>query len=188
MAVSRSPLSMFPKTIGEWKVINEQTIDSSSMAVLLVDDYLLRTYYNDKGNQYINLYIGYFQNQSDGKQIHSPRQCLPGAGYNMIEKQKIYHLALPGDPVRYAPVNLFVMKKGDEIGLYLWWYQGRGRTYASEYMNKYYQILDIITRKRSDGSLIRVDMKVQKDTKDNLKEMTRFISQLMPVLPQYIPD
>ena len=58
---NRRSLKEFPKVIGQWKAINEQQIDEGSMAVLLVDDYIMRTYENKKGET-ISLYIGYFKN------------------------------------------------------------------------------------------------------------------------------
>ncbi len=187
VSVSRFPLKSFPQVLGDWKTVGEHTIDGSSMAVLLVDDYIVRTYYNEKEKQSIGLYIGYFQDQREGKQIHSPRQCLPGAGYE-IERKEINQLVIPGEPVRKVSINLFVMRKGDERRLYLWWYQGRGRMYASEFLNKYYQILDIVTRRRSDGALVRLDMQVQDDVDDTLQKMIRFISQVLPIASQFIPE
>lgn len=155
----RRPLKEFPKILGSWETINEQKIDENSMAVLLVDDYIMRTYRNKKGET-IGLYIGYFENQREGKQVHSPRQCLSGAGWNIIEHRE-YPLSLPGHTSSKVPINLPLMGKGVQKQLYLWWYQGRSRIYANEYMNKLYLIWDAMTKRRTDGSLVRVNMPVR---------------------------
>ncbi len=185
--VHRISLDRFPTSLSGWRMIDEETIENSSMAVLLVDDYFMRTYVNEERNRAVNLYVGYFQHQREGKQVHSPRQCLPGAGF-VIERKAIHNLELPGEPERKAPINLLVMRKGDERRVYLWWYQGRGRIYASEYLNKYYQIMDIILRRRSDGALVRVDMNVEQNIDKTLEELLGFIEMILPLLPHYIPE
>ena len=80
---NRLPLKEFPETLGSWKTVAEDQISESIMAVLKVDDYVSRTYLNEK-NESLGFYIGYFNNQREGKQVHSPRQCLPGAGWSII--------------------------------------------------------------------------------------------------------
>jgi EpsI family protein len=130
LPVSRADLELFPNSLGEWQSIDEQTIDERSMNVLLVDDYIMRSYYNKKSHKIINLYIGYFKNQREGKQIHSPRQCLPGAGFT-LERKGIIEIVMDNENTEKVPVNLFIMRKGNERQVFLWWYQGRGRIYAS---------------------------------------------------------
>ena len=129
--LTRRPLSEFPKVIGDWRAINENKIDEGSMAVLQVDDYMMRTYTN-KQEETIGLYIGYFEVQREGKGVHSPRQCLPGEGWEVI-KYIEYQLCLKGHNPAVVPINLHLMGKGNQRQLYLWWYQGRGRIYANEY-------------------------------------------------------
>ena len=58
--LTRSPLKELPKIIGDWRAINENKIGEGSMAVLQVDDYIMRTYANKQGET-TGLYIGYFE-------------------------------------------------------------------------------------------------------------------------------
>ena len=187
ISVRRTSLELLPKSLGGWQVIDEQTIDNTSMAVLMVDDYIMRSYFNNQNNQIIKLYIGYFKSQREGKQIHSPRQCLPGAGY-LVEGTEVHQLRLHNDSHRTVPVNLYIMRRGNDRQLFLWWYQGRGRIYASEYLNKYYQVIDAIKSRRTDGALIRVEMHVEHDTDITKNTLIDFVQYLIPLLHQYIPD
>ena len=184
--LSRRPLSDFPKALGDWRAINENKIDEGSMAVLQVDDYIMRTYANTNGET-IGLYIGYFKVQREGKGIHSPRQCLPGAGWNII-KHSEYQLSMKGHNPAIVPINIHLMGKGNQRQIYLWWYQGRGRIYANEYMNKLYLIWDAITKRRTDGALVRVNMAVNFDLDQTLKAETAFIDLFAPLLSKYIPN
>ncbi len=184
--IPRRALKEFPKVIGDWKAVDEQVIDDASMAVLLVDDYIMRTYANSDGEA-VGLYIGYFKNQREGKQVHSPRQCLPGAGWRIAER-KVYPLELANHNPANALVNYFLMEYGDRKQLYLWWYHGRGRIYANEYLNKIYLIWDAITMRRTDGALVRINMAVGSGVGDTLDKELDFIDSLTPILSEYIPE
>ena len=131
--------------------------------------------------------IGFFEVQREGKGVHSPRQCLPGAGWNII-KHSEYQLQLKDHNPAVVPINLHLMGKGNQRQLYLWWYYGRGRIYANEYMNKLYLIWDAITKRRTDGALVRVNMVVNSDLDQTLKAETGFINLITPILSRYIPN
>jgi EpsI family protein len=156
------------------------------MAVLQVDDYLMRTYIN-KAGQVINLYIGYFGDQREGKRIHSPRQCLPGAGWTPSQAS-IRRLSLEDHDSIILPVNEYLMGKGGEEAIYLFWYQGRGRTYASEYLNKLYLVWDAMTRNRTDGALVRISMSVTDSPDRTMESLNEFIRNSFSVLPQFVPE
>lgn len=182
----RKSLAEFPKDLGDWTTISDQKIDKESMRVLQVDDYFMRNYRNSKG-EIIGLYIGYFKSQREGKGIHSPRQCLPGAGWVPVNIA-IHNLKIPGHNPTNAEVNKYIMGKGLDRQLYLFWYHGRGRIYASEYWNKIYLIRDGLTKKRTDGALIRVNNTVTRNPEDSLKTQSEFIKLFFPLLKDYIPN
>lgn len=184
--IPRRPLKEFPIAIGDWKVIDEHIITEAPMAVLQVDDYIMWQYVNKKG-EIIGLYLGYFKNQREGKQVHSPRQCLPGAGWYIVKSSEFF-LTLKGQNVEKATINLYVMGKGDQRQLYLWWYQGRSRIYANEFLNKLYLIWDAMTKNRTDGALVRVNMPVNPDLDGALKTEIDFINLFLPLLQEYIPE
>ena len=184
--LERRPLSEFPKMIGEWRAFSEENIDEGSMRVLQVDDYLMRHYVNPRG-EVVGLYVGYFKNQREGKQVHSPRQCLPGAGWHVLESKEHFLSVKQRDPEK-VPINVYVMGKGEQRQLYLWWYQGRGRIYANEYLNKLYLIWDAMTMNRTDGALVRVNMAMNPDFQSALKSEVSFVKLFMPHLHEYIPE
>jgi len=186
ISLHRKSLAEFPKELGDWAVVSEHKIEGRSMEILQVDDYITRDYRNSKG-EVIGLYIGYFKSQREGKGIHSPRQCLPGAGWVPVNTA-VYRMAVPGHNPGTVPVNKFVMGKGLDRQLYLFWYHGRGRIYASEYWNKVYLIWDGLTKKRTDGALVRVNNLVVGNTEDALNTQSDFIQLFLPLLKEYIPD
>jgi EpsI family protein len=186
VSLPRKSLAEFPKSLGDWTVFSDQQLDKQSMEILQVDDYFMRNYRNSNGDV-IGVYVGYFKSQREGKGIHSPRQCLPGAGWNPVSTA-VHRMAAPGHNPETVSVNKFVMGKGLNRQLYLFWYNGRGRIYASEYWNKIYLIWDGLTRKRTDGALVRVNNPVIGNAEDALEAQSDFIRLFLPLLREYIPD
>ncbi len=186
VSLPRKSLAEFPKSLGDWTAIHEQKIDDQSMRILNVDDYMMRSYRNSNG-EIIGLYIGYFKSQREGKGVHSPRQCLPGAGWIPVDTA-VYQMKVNGRHPETVPVNKFVVGKGLDRQLYLFWYQGRGRIYASEYWNKIYLIWDSLAKKRTDGALIRIHNSVDENIDKALKMQSEFVELFFSQLNQYIPD
>ncbi|MGZ6434675.1 MAG: exosortase C-terminal domain/associated protein EpsI [Pseudobdellovibrionaceae bacterium] len=186
ISLPRKSLAEFPMQLGDWAAISEQKIEGRSMDILQVDDYFMRNYRNSNGDV-IGLYVGYFKSQREGKGIHSPRQCLPGSGWVPVNTS-VYYMPVSSHNSEAVPVNKFIMGKGLDRQLYLFWYHGRGRVYASEYWNKIYLIWDGLTKKRTDGALVRVNTPVIGDTEDALKTQSDFIMLFLPLLKEYIPD
>jgi EpsI family protein len=186
VSLPRKSLSEFPKILGDWTIVGEQQIDDKTMKILQVDDYIVRNYRNSRG-EIVGLYVGYWKSQREGKGIHSPRQCLPGSGWVPIDIS-VYKVSVKDHNPNSVPVNKFVMGKGLDRHLYLFWYQGRNRIYASEYWNRIYLIWDAITQKRTDGALLRLDNVVTRSPDDSLKTQVEFIQLISPILKEYIAD
>ena len=109
------------------------------------------THTNDAG-QPVSLYIGYYASQRQGDTIHSPQNCLPGAGWQPIEGGPAPLDVASGRIV----VNRYVIQKGSERQVVLYWYQGRGRVVANEFANRFWLMFDAAVRHRSNGALVRV--------------------------------
>ena len=182
----RQALQSFPFQVGDWTG-TDVPIDKDALQVLGPGDFLLRVFTNsDKRVPYIDLFIAYFKSQRAGDTIHSPKNCLPGAGWAPVESTRI---KLSVDGRSPFPVNRYVIAKGDSRQLVLYWYWAHDRGVASEYWAKYYLVADSIKMNRSDGSLVRVTTPLQKgETADAAEQrLLPFVTDVMPLLQNYIP-
>lgn len=182
----RLPLQSFPREIGKWTG-NDITIDPDSLQVLGAGDFLLRVYSDPQQHSpYIDLFIAYFPTQSANDTMHSPKNCLPGAGWAPIESSRIT-LQVP----RHVPfpVNRFVIAKGDSKQVVLYWYWAHDRGVASEYWAKYYLVADSIRMNRSDGSLVRVTTPLLPGESPDAAQqrLLPFVGVVVPKLQTYIP-
>ena len=181
----RSGLISFPRSIGQWQSSDLQT--SSEMAELLgPGDFLLRDYFNPGQRTAANLFIAYFPSQRTGDTIHSPKNCLPGAGWIPAETSRIW-IDLQG--ANRIEGNRILVIKGAERALVLYWYQAHGRVTPSEYKAKFYLVADAIRMNRSDGALVRIIKFMQngESVRDAETTAIEFAQLVSPLLDSYIP-
>ena len=79
----QKPLSTFPMKIGDWDGHKDRFSDQV-LSIVGVDDYLLANYAAPEG-RLVGLYVGYYESQRKGDLIHSPKNCMPGGGWNITE-------------------------------------------------------------------------------------------------------
>jgi EpsI family protein len=178
----------FQDQIGPWKGGPHQPFDPKILDVLRVDDYLNRTYYDQNGS-WISLYIGYFRDQMSGETIHSPRNCMPGSGWNFTQTRPVTLTATGKYPLKIKAFRSILVSGEDRLLTY-YWYQSRGRFLTSEYWHKIYLVLDAIRYNRTDGSLVRVlaPLPKQGNFEEIEAQMQDFIIEFTPSLQyEYFP-
>jgi EpsI family protein len=182
--VDRKELKAFPQTIGAWqKTGNDQILDAETMKVLKASDYLLRDFRKPDG-RVANFYVGYYESQRSGATYHSPLNCLPGSGWILSEPGKAT-ISLPDGSSFVA--NKYVIQNGDYKSLMVYWYEGRGRSVASEYWGKVYTVFDSVRLRRSNGALVRVTVPIGESEAEAEKSAIEFASATATVLPEFVP-
>jgi EpsI family protein len=182
----RQPLESFPDQLQTWSG-TDIAIDKEVLDVLGPGDFLLRVYQNeDQPQPYVDLFIAYFRSQRAGDTIHSPKNCLPGAGWTAVESTRI-SLTLPGHVP--FPANRYVIAKGNARELVLYWYWAHDHGIASEYWAKFYLVKDSIQMNRSDGALVRITtpMRAGETAEAAQQRLFPFASDVGPLLNSYIP-
>ena len=178
-------LSNFPKQISKWNG-RVGLIDQKILEQLGVEDSFYADYTSRNGI-IINLYIAFYESQREGDMIHSPKNCMPGGGWN-ITKTSLEEIDFPGKQEKSKIIKLN-LQNGPNKQVVLYWYQSRGRIINSEYLQRIYLVIDSITKRRTDGSFIRLIAPVINDNHDaavaDLKEFARLI---FPILEEYIPS
>ena len=180
--VSREPLSALPLAVGEWSGHDAPPLADDVLGQLGVDDYVNREYVNAAGSP-VGLYVGYYASQRQGDTIHSPQNCLPGAGWQPVETD-VADLRFGGRSVR---VNRFLIQKGLDRQIVLYWYQGRGRVVANEYRNKALLMLDAARIHRTNGGLVRVIAPVTTTADAAQATVSAFATALFPHLDRHLP-
>lgn len=176
----RKNFPLFPMQLSSWQG-RHASMEDTVINKLGLSDYILADFKQDQGAP-VNLYAAYYASQRKGISPHSPRVCIPGGGWQIadIERKDLGHLA----------VNRIVIKKGEMTQLVYYWFQQRGRSLANEYLMKWYLFKDALLLNRTDGALVRLTTMVNPGENIDLADqrLQVFAKEVLPVLPQYIPE
>jgi EpsI family protein len=180
------PLRFFPRQLGAWTG-TDVSISKEILDKLGPGDFLLRDYRNDQAEPPVDLFIAYFPSQRTSDTIHSPQNCLPGAGWTPVLADRSL-LSITGYPP--VPANRYLVAKGDSRQLVFYWYWAHNRGVASEYMAKFYLIADSIRMRRSDGALVRITTTLVpgESTSAAQQRILPFAQSIVPLLKRYIPS
>lgn len=181
-----APLASFPGTVGSWTSDANIPLSKDVLDVLGAGDFLLRDYQDLQSRAHMTLFIAYFPSQRTGDTIHSPQNCLPGAGWSPVRADRITITAAGHAPFL---ANRYLVAKGEERRLVLYWYWAHDRGVASEYAAKFFLVADSIRMHRTDGSLVRIITKVaaDQDIPSRDRMLLSFASNLVRLLPTYVP-
>jgi EpsI family protein len=184
----KKPLSEFPIKIGTWDraISNKPQLSSTAIEMIGADDYLCDNY-AIKGGPSVNLYISYFKCLGKRGGYHSPKNCLPGSGWNITKVEQL-QLKTSQLPVRSVNVNLLTVQKGNQKQMVIYWYNQRGRIVASEYLGKIYLIADSILKRRRDASFIRImALSEDRNSFETIKKLKDFAEKVIVTLEEYLP-
>ena len=205
--VTNKPFSQFPLMLADRWEGRELGLDEKVLKKLKLSDFMMRVYVPasgqvgeitgfkaSDGNQSMReksplpvwLYVGFYQSQRTGSTYHSPKNCLPGAGWQFMKSDYVT-LPMPGDQA--VTINRVLIQKGLDKQVILYWYHDRGRVIPSEYWAKGYLVWDAMTKRRSDGSLVRISVPVLDGAEEEaFNHAVRFLEDMWPVLLDFMPD
>lgn len=159
-------------------------ISAQEQAVAGMSSYVLREYLDpESGQPLASIYVGYYTQQARGKTIHSPKNCLPGGGWEPLTSGTTT-IPTPNGNVR---VNRWLIGNGPAKAMVLYWYQGRGRVAASEYGVKWDLLRDQALYGRSDEALVRVIVPVETSEEEALRRASSMAEVIVPLLEQALP-
>jgi EpsI family protein len=183
---SMRPLHDFPRQLSGWMMVQEGYVDDETQAILKADDTLTRTYGSPKFPVTPSLFVAFFKTQRTGKAPHSPKNCLPGSGWER-EREDYLDVAIPGmaEPIQ---VNRYIVSKGEQKSLVLYWYQTQNRVVANEYKAKLLTVGDAIRYNRTDTALVRVVVAVMGNEAAAQQEAVEFVQSFFVPLRKYLPS
>lgn len=189
-----NPLSAVVPTELEGYVAVDLEIAQDEQEVAGFTNYLLRSYESpmtgnpesESGSPVappFSIYVGYYDGQTTGKTIHSPKNCLPGSGWEALGSTVASVQTLDGT----VEVNRYLLQNGDVRALVLYWYQGRGRVQASEYLVKWDLLRDAALRHRSDEALVRIVVPLVGSEEVSFDLAQSIAEKLIPALDNALP-
>ena len=183
----RTPFLLFPREIAGMNGFLE-SLDPAVARTLAADDYVSATY-EGAGQPPINLFVAYYDNQTEGGGIHSPEVCLPVGGWEMSDIAP-YEVSFPDTAYGTFKLNRAVIQKGVNKQLVYYWFEQRGRRFTNDFVTKFAVIYDSWTKGRLDGALVRFVTPIDAEGGEAAADarLKAFMTQALPVLPQFVPQ
>jgi EpsI family protein len=188
------PLTEFPERIGA-RTAEDIPLQQDVLDILGKGFFLNRVYKLPDGvaaadpgaRASISLFIGYFPTQRTGQSIHSPQNCLPGAGWSFESSGVTTLTDVNG---KQYQVGDYLISDGRSTQEVLYWYQMHGRSIANDYKAKLYTLADSIRYRRTDAALVRVITAVDssEDRAQAHDRAVEFAERIAPLLPAYVPN
>lgn len=179
----RQNFATFPMTVGE-RELYPDVLSESVLDVLKLDDYFIGDYIASDV-QPINLYMAYYGEQTDGSAIHSPKDCLPGGGWEIVSLSvvSLEKTGLPGN------ANRAVIRKGEDALLVYFWVNQQGKNFASELAARASLLIRSVTENRTDGTLLRIISPLGGQSEAQAEEeIQRFIADVSTELNRFLPE
>jgi EpsI family protein len=165
------PLAAISPEIAGWRMtLADERLDPRQFTAM---SYLARTYMKD--GQQLALLVGYYDSHQGAVSVHTPRNCLPGGGWE-IWRSRATTLSLEGRPVVISQHQIY---RSDHRMAVLYWYQSRNRVSSNEYVAKFMLVRDALIEGRTSGSFVRI---VLPDTPDLIADGLRFAQGVMQQL------
>jgi EpsI family protein len=182
----RLPLAVAMPSAMDGVTGEDMTVPPDEAQVAGFTDYSMRSYpLADEAAPWMTAYVGYYASQTRGRTIHSPRNCLPGSGWEALENRPTT-IALSGGGS--AVVNRYVLQREGQRVLVLYWYQGRGRVAHNEYQVKFDLMRDAALERRSDEALVRIVVPIVTSEDASAVIAERAASILIPSLDRALPS
>jgi EpsI family protein len=179
-------LARFPERAGDWEKVAEAPVDDATKAQLGADRLLNSTYVRPRDGGLVNFFVAWFQSQRAGtSQPHSPQVCLPASGWTP-ESSSTIHLDTAAGRI---DVNRYVIAKGPERAVVLYWYQTPRRVIANEWAAKFWLMADAPRDRRTDTSLVRITAWVtpNADLAAATNAAREYAGSVYPLLRQALP-
>jgi exosortase D (VPLPA-CTERM-specific) len=181
----RASFGGVPAEFPGWRhQVRELTPDVAE--VIGADDTIVVDFVSPEG-EYLNLYAAYLEARRDGRSWHSPRQCIPGGGWEIRSHDVVDGGTFNGAPFRYN--RLLIENRGARQLVY-YWYPQRGRHIANEFMMRFMLTVDAVSRRRSDGAMVRLltDVRAGESVESAEARLQAALDRVEGFLPKYVPN
>jgi EpsI family protein len=172
------PLETIPRRLGDWVGSQDRELDSDTLRVLNPTAYLSRAY--RRGDVPLDFFTAFYALQEAGETMHSPRNCLPGGGWEVWRHETV-DIKVDGKTVT---LNNYGVQNGSRRMVVLYWYQTPERIVASEYYAKVCLVWDAVLRSHTSGSIVRI---VVPDRADAVQAGLEFAAEAIPEVQRCLP-
>ena len=186
--IDRRPFALFPRQMEEWSG-NTSRLDPEIEAILAADDYLQADFISTETGELVNLFVAFYDKQTEGSGIHSPEVCLPVGGWEVFSLEP-YKVDMTGTGYGAFELNRAVIQKGTSKQLVYYWFEQRGKRMTNDFKAKASVIYDSLTMGRTDGALVRFVTPIAPGETEAAADarLQSFMALSLKRLPEFVPE
>lgn len=177
------PFGEFPVAHNGWRMVEQSKLSPNIIGVLMPTDYLARRYAGRDG-ALVDIYLSFFNGGHDSGRIHSPKNCVVGAGWTELFSKRVT-MDFGG---QIANLVQAVYAKGERREVIYYWFAMRGTSMSDEYSLKIAEIVGSMLYRRRDQSFIRISVETMGDTTSAQKYIEEFLQDFYPVILKFLPS
>ncbi|MEE4212890.1 MAG: VPLPA-CTERM-specific exosortase XrtD, partial [Parvularcula sp.] len=188
VAVDRDPFSLYPRQVGEWSGTFSM-LDPDIEQVLGASDYLAGFYRHPEEAAPVELFMAFYDKQTEGSGIHSPEVCLPVGGWEIFRFETV-PVDMAGTGYGTFEVNRAIIQKGLSEQLVYYWFEQRGKRMTNDFKAKMSVVYDSLTIDRTDGAIVRYITPILKNEPEGTADarLQRLMRETLPKLPRFVPE
>jgi len=185
--VDRRAFNLFPRQLEEWSGTTSR-LEPEIEEVLGADDYLQANFISTETGDLVNLFVAFYNKQTEGSGIHSPEVCLPVGGWEVFNLEP-YKVDITASGYGEFEVNRAVIQKGLSKQLVYYWFEQRGKRMTNDFKAKASVIYDSLTMGRTDGALVRYVTPINESETEAAADMRlqRLMALSLKRLPEFVP-
>ena len=186
-AVDRDPFALYPRQLGEWSGTFTM-LDPDIERVLGATDYLAASFNTPTESGPVELFMAFYDRQTEGDGIHSPEVCLPVGGWEIYSFETV-PVDMSGTVYGTFEVNRAVIQKGLSEQLVYYWFEQRGKRMTNDFKAKMSVVYDSLTIDRTDGAIVRYITPILRDEPEGAADarLQRLMRESLPKLPRFVP-
>ena len=144
------PLETIPFSLNGFTGVPKPELTDGVLRELKASSYIARRYAKDGLD--VDVFVAFYEQQRAGESMHSPKHCLPGAGWEIWKYESI-DIPVGGTAFR---VNKYSISHAGDRSVVLYWYQSKDRIFASEYLGKLLLARDALLQNSTAAAIVRI--------------------------------
>src|SRR6056297_568129 len=186
--LDRDPFTLYPRQFGEWSG-TFSLLEPSIERVLGATDYLMGSYRNPGEAAPVEIFMAFYNKQTEGDGIHSPEVCLPSGGWEIYSFETV-PLDMAGTGYGTFEVNRAVIQQGLSEQLVYYWFEQRGKRMTNDFTAKMSVVYDSLMIDRTDGAIVRYITPILESDQDGAADtrLQRLMRESLPKLSRFVPE
>ena len=185
--LDRDPFALYPRQLDDWSGTFSM-LEPNIERVLGATDYMAASYRNPDESAPVDLFMAFYERQTEGDGIHSPEVCLPAGGWEIYSFETV-PVDMSGTGYGTFHVNRAVIQQGLSEQLVYYWFEQRGKRMTNDFHAKMSVVYDSLMIDRTDGAMVRYITPILKGEPEGAADarLQRLMRESLPKLPRFVP-